>query len=74
MEKQKALVQLVWGGLLTSMGLAVFFIIIPDVMSGIRQIGSFSPGFTRFCFFLIGAMLIGGGIRKIIHNYRSLQK
>jgi hypothetical protein len=74
MEKQKALVQIVWGGLLTSMGLSVFFIIIPDIMDGVKRIGNFSPGFTRFCFFLIGAMLVGGGIRKIIQNYRLLQK
>lgn len=74
-DKQKKLLHMLWGILLTMAGIAVFFR-IPQVMPRIAQIEYFTSVlfFIRFCFYLLGALLIGGGIRKIIYNYRLLGK
>jgi hypothetical protein len=75
MDRQKAPFQTAWGCVLTVFGVAVFFR-IPQVMPKIEQIEQFSSvlGFIRFCFYLLGALLIGGGVKKIIENYRQLEK
>lgn len=75
MDRQKALFHLAWGCILTMVGIAVFFR-IPQVMPRIERIESFSSvlGFIRFCFYLLGVLLIGGGAKKIIENYRLLKK
>lgn len=75
MDKQKILMQLSWGVLLTMAGIAVFFR-IPQVMPKIAQLEQFSSVlfFIRFCFYLLGVLLIGGGVKKIIENYRQLEK
>ncbi|MBW2592116.1 MAG: hypothetical protein JRE58_03780 [Deltaproteobacteria bacterium] len=58
--------QLIWGIVLALTGVGVFFR-IPQVMPRIEQIPHFSSVtiFIRFCFYLMGVMLIGGGIKKI---------
>lgn len=58
--------QLIWGIALALAGIGVFFR-IPQVMPRIEQIPHFSSViiFVRFCFYLIGVMLIGGGSKKI---------
>ncbi|MFH0725275.1 MAG: hypothetical protein V2B19_02785 [Pseudomonadota bacterium] len=75
MDRQKALFHIAWGCILTMFGVAVFFR-VPQVMPQIERIESFSSvlGFIRFCFYLLGALLIGGGAKKIIENYRRLEK
>jgi len=75
MDRQKALFHIAWGCVLTLFGVAVFFR-IPQVMPRIEQIEHFSSviGFIRFCFYLLGALLIGGGIKKMMAAYRSLEK
>jgi hypothetical protein len=75
MERQKALFHVAWGCILTIFGIAVFFR-IPQVMPQIERIESFSSvlGFIRFCLYLLGALLIGGGAKKINENYRQLKK
>lgn len=75
MDRQKALFHIVWGCVLALFGVAVFFR-IPQVMPKIEQIEQFSSvlGFIRFCFYLLGALLIGGGAKKIVENYRQLEK
>jgi hypothetical protein len=75
MDRQKALFHIAWGCILTLFGIAVFFR-IPEVMPQIEQIEHFSSvlGFIRFCFYLLGVLLIGGGTKKIIAAYRSLEK
>lgn len=75
MDNQKILLHICWGGLLTIAGIAVFFR-IPQVMPRIAQIEQFASVlfFIRFCFYLLGALLIGGGVKKIIENYRQLEK
>lgn len=75
-EKNKArmdnknTIQLIWGSLLILMGIGVFFR-IPQVMPQIEKIEYFSSAmiFVRFCFYLIGILLIGGGAKKIYEYY-----
>ena len=73
MTKEKILFHIVWGILLVVMGIALFFR-IPQVMPRIEQIEYFSPviWFIRFSFYLIGILLIGGGIKKIVACWRQL--
>ena len=63
--------QLVWGIALVLAGLGVFYR-IPQVMPRIREITYFSGimPFIYFCFYLMGALLVGGGLKKLIHIYR----
>jgi hypothetical protein len=74
-DKQKHLFHIAWGCALAIIGVAVFFR-IPEVMPQIEQIEYFSSvlGFVRFCFYLLGVLLIGGGVKKIVLNYRQLEK
>ena len=65
--KSKSNVQLIWGMALTVIGVAVFFRtsqIIPRL-----QEMNYAPTtlvFIRICFYLMGIILAGGGIRKIV--------
>ena len=63
---------MVLGALLLIEGVGVFFR-IPQVMPEIKKIEYFSSAifFIQFCFYLMGILLIGGGIKKIYHHYRS---
>jgi hypothetical protein len=62
---------LVWGIALVLAGIGVFFR-VPQVMPRIESLGPFSSSFAsifiRFCFYFMGALLIGGGVKKI-HAY-----
>ena len=72
MAKNKKVVQLVWGIALVLAGIGVFYR-IPQVMPKIEQIEQFSSimFFIRFCFYFLGVLLIGGGVKKIYDNYQS---
>ena len=72
-ERQLTIYQIIWGAILLIAGVGVFFR-IPQVMPRLAEIGSFSSAtvFIRFCFYLIGCMLICGGIMKIRKNYKIL--
>lgn len=72
MQGSKRNVQIVWGVLLIAAGIGVF-IRIPQVMPQIAQIEHFSSilVFIRFCFYLIGVMLIGGGAKKLLENLKN---
>ena len=74
MDKNKIRLQLVWGSLLVLAGIGVFFR-IPQVMPKIKTIEYFSSAiwFIYLCFYLLGALLILGGGRKIYENYRKLK-
>ena len=66
--------QLIWGAALTAAGIGVF-ILLPERMEKIRQLRqsdpfSFDMLFLWFCFGLLGALLVGGGLRKIIGHFR----
>ncbi len=54
-------------------GIGVFFR-IPQVMPEIEKIGYFEPAlvFIRFCFYLMGILLIGGGIRKLYRYFSQV--
>jgi hypothetical protein len=64
--------QIIWGVLLIAAGIGVF-IRIPQVMPQIAQIEHFSSilSYIRFCFYLIGVMLIGGGAKKLLENLKK---
>ena len=53
------------------MGIGVFYR-IPQVMPDIEKIEQFASMtvYIRFCFYLIGILLIGGGAKKIHANYK----
>jgi len=72
MQGSKRNVQIVWGFLLIAAGIGVF-IRIPQVMPQIAQIEHFSSIliFIRFCFYLIGVMLIGGGAKKLLEHLKK---
>ncbi len=69
-DKNKTVVQLIWGIALVLAGIGVFFR-IPQVMPKIAKIEQLYGVmfFIRFCFYLIGILLIGGGSKKIYSNY-----
>jgi hypothetical protein len=70
--KEKKNIQLVWGILLVLAGVGVFFR-IPQVMPKLEQMQHFASEsyFIRFCFYLIGALLVAGGGRKIIAFFQK---
>ncbi len=66
--------QLIWGGLLILAGLGVFYR-IPEIIRKIQIIEQFSGNgiyFAYFCFYFIGTMLVGGGIKKIYYNIKKI--
>ncbi len=67
--------QLIWGGLLILAGVGIFYR-IPEVIRKIQVIEQFSGSgiyFAYFCFYFIGSMLIGGGIKKIYYNIKRIK-
>jgi len=67
MSEKHSPLQLVWGLLLVLAGVGVFFR-TPQVMPDIEKIEQFANvgGFIRFCFYFIGLLLVGGGLKKIV--------
>jgi len=74
MDKNKIVVQMIWGVALALAGIGVFFR-IPQVMPKIEKIEYFSSAmyFIRFCFYLLGVLLIWGGTKKIYENSKKLK-
>ena len=70
MSKNRIIIQMTWGVLLVAAGIGVFYR-IPQVIPRIEKIEQFSSVmiFIRFCFYLIGILLLGGGLKKIYYNY-----
>jgi len=70
-EKNKTIVQIICGVALVLAGIGIFFR-IPQVMPRIAKIEQFSSAmfFIRFCFYLIGILLIGGGSKKIYNHIK----
>ena len=56
--------QLIWGIALLLVGIAVF-IRIPQVMLKLAEMGQFGGG-SRFGLYLMGVILVGGGVKKIV--------
>jgi len=74
MDKNKIVTKIVWGVILTLAGIGVFFR-IPQVMPKIEKIEYFSSFmyYIQFCFYLLGILLIWGGVKRIYENYRKLK-
>ncbi len=74
MTKNKTIFHNFWGVALVLAGIGVFYR-IPQVMPKIEQIEQFSSVsyFIRFCFYFMGAILIGGGSKKIFNSYKKLE-
>lgn len=73
MDKRKVTFHLVYGILLLLFG-AMMLIRIPENMSKIE--GILPPSgliFGRISLYLIGGLLIVGGVKKIFSNYRLLK-
>ena len=70
MAKDRVRIQLIWGVALVLAGIGVYFR-IPQVLPKIEQIAQFSSvaAYIRFCFYLLGTLLIVGGVKKIIDHY-----
>ncbi|MBI9076881.1 MAG: hypothetical protein JEZ02_15850 [Desulfatibacillum sp.] len=64
--------QLVWGVALTLMGIAVFFR-VPQIVPELAQKVNLASGeaFISFCMYLVGIILLGGGIRKLFAHFSS---
>lgn len=71
----KKITQIIWGALLVIAGTGVFFR-IPQVMPRIEKIKQYSQimPFIYFCFYLIGVLLIVGGLKKIYDNYKRVKR
>ncbi len=67
MDKKK--IQIIWAAALIMAGLGVFYR-IPQVMPKIATIDAFADaiGIIRFCFYVLGILLIYGGVKKIYDN------
>jgi len=70
MAKERSAFQFTWGIALILAGIGVFFR-IPQVMPRIEQIEQFSTVtiYIRFCFYLMGLVLISGGSKKIYDHF-----
>ena len=64
--------QLAWGVALTLMGLAVFFR-VPQVVPELVKKMNMASGeaLISFCMYLVGIILLGGGIRKLVAHFGS---
>jgi hypothetical protein len=73
LEKKNS-AQLTYGIVLLLAGLGVFYM-TPQKMKEIEKIEHFSSyiPFIWFCFYFMGVMLVGGGIKKIYRNYRQVK-
>jgi hypothetical protein len=70
-SQSKNNVQIVWGAALILVGVAVFFR-IPQVIPQLVQMGQSNTTvvFIRICFYLMGTLLVGGGVKKIVQCVR----
>ncbi|MDY0161748.1 hypothetical protein [Desulfobotulus sp.] len=61
---------ILWAMALIGAGIGVF-IRIPQVMPGILEMEIFAGSgfFIRLCFYLMGIILIGGGVRKLWYRF-----
>ena len=75
MQRNKSITQIVWGLALVLAGIGVFYR-IPQVLPKIFSIEQFQSikGFIYFCFYFMAVVLIGGGLKKIYHNYKALKR
>jgi hypothetical protein len=73
MDNNRPQLQLMWGAALVAAGIGVFYKIpqkIPEILAAFDQLASIKY-FVYFSFYLIGVMLIGGGLAKIFKNIKK---
>lgn len=65
-------IQLIWGIILMLAGFGVFYR-IPQVMPRLAQVEGFANvmGFIRFCFYVMGIILVGGGAQKVVRHFQA---
>jgi uncharacterized membrane protein YczE len=70
-DQPKNHLQLVLAGVLMSVGIAVF-LEIPRKMSQLEQLYQSPAKILAFkiCFYLVGILLVGGGIRKAVQYFQ----
>lgn len=53
------------------MGVAVFFK-VPQVVPKLQEMGQsdFTITFFRICMYIMGVILVGGGVRKLIQHFK----
>ena len=70
MAENKNTGQIIWGVALVLAGIGVFYR-IPQVAPRIAAIEQFAPimTFVKFSFYFMGALLIGGGAKKLYDNW-----
>jgi hypothetical protein len=75
MSKNKSLSQIIWGAALVLAGVGVLFR-IPQVLPKVFHIEHFAAikEFIYFCFYFLAIALIGGGVKKIYHNYKIVKQ
>lgn len=73
--RSRAIVQVVWGGVLVLTGVGVFYR-IPAVMQKVMTIEQFasSPWIVRVCFYLLGFLLIASGAKKITDHIPTIKR
>lgn len=65
--------QMVYGFLLAAAGIGIFVRfdqVIPPKLGQFQTVAG-AMWFIRFCFYLMGIILIGGGARKIAHYFKA---
>jgi hypothetical protein len=74
MNPKKSIYQLIWGWMLVLAGVGVFFR-IPQVMPKIEQIAQYATilSYIKFCLYLLGAILLGGGAKKIFSYHKNAE-
>ena len=66
--------QLIYGVALLLAGVGIFFMMSQKMAQmESMEVTQFYISFTRFCFYLIALLLIGGGSKKIYDNYQKLE-
>ena len=71
-KSSRSMLQLIWGIALLLAGVGVF-VRIPQVMPDIAEIELFkgSLWIIRICFYIMGIILIGGGLKKVVDHVRT---
>lgn len=72
MGSSRRQMQLIWGIALLLAGIGVFYKIphkIPEILAAFEQLASIKY-FVYFSFYLLGCLLVGGGLMKIFKNIK----
>lgn len=73
MDDNRSHLQLIWGAALVLAGVGVFVKIpqkMPQILAAFEQLAAIRY-FVYFSFYLIGGMLVCGGLMKIVKNIKK---